>query len=362
MLVEGSRPITFGNHRLAYFHRGGYHVVPFDEATGKVTGAPKAITEGIRPLDPVGSAENYVDAAPGGRMVYVPGSSSRNAPYSRLVWIDRQGRRSPLPFVDYHYTLALAPDQRRAAVTRNASGELQVWIYDLERGTRDQLTRDGMNFDPRWSPDGSRVAYTSLTRSNGSFDLRWSPSDGSAAPTVLLASDQDDFDWTWLPDGRSGVFSTIAAQTGKDVYAMTEGDPSSRHPLIATGVDDEFAEVSPDGRFVLWVSGGTLYAARYPGVSGRVQLAVRASTPHWSADTSEVVFTQDGRLCALPYELRGDAPVLGAMTSLFVMPRGPTDVRYSVSKDGQRFLMLENDPERETAEEIRVIDDGKRWE
>jgi len=50
--------------------------------------------------------------------------------------------------------------------------------------------------------------------------------------------------------------------------------------------------------------------------------------------------------------------VVGTPVSLFAVPRGPTDLRYSESSDGQRFLMLENDPSRETAEEIRVMDDG----
>jgi serine/threonine-protein kinase len=358
VLLSGSRPVYAGHGRLAFYHGGGYHVVPFDESTGTVTGSIQAIEEPVRPLDPVGASESYLDIAANGRTVYVPGGASRNTPYSRIVWIDRGGHKELLPFDDYHQSVALAPDGRRAAVTRSAGGELQVWIYDLERGTRDQLTRDGLNFDPHWSPDGARVAYTSVTKGSGSFDVRASAADGSGPASVLLATDQDEFEWSWLPDGHSAVFTMIAPQTGKDVYVMTDGQPQSRRPVIATSVDEELAEVSPDGRFILWVSAGTLYAARYPSLTNRLQLAVRATTPHWSGETSDVLFAQDGRLVSVPYQVRGDAILAGSPVSLFAVPRGPTDLRYSVSKDGQRFLMLENDPSRETAEEIRVLDGG----
>jgi serine/threonine protein kinase/Tol biopolymer transport system component len=356
-VLAGSAPVYLGNGELAFFHLGGYHVVSFDEATGTATGEPRPLTEQIRPLEPTGSPENYLDAARSGRIVYVPGAS-RTAPYSRLVWIDRQGHVDPLPFLDYHNDPDLSPDQRHAAIVRSAAGELHIWIYDLERGTRDQLTRDGANIEPRWSPDGTRVAYTSLTRSNVGYDLRWSPADGSSASSVLLATDQDELRWTWLPDGRSGLFERIRPQTGTDIEVGTLGSPSTSRPLIATGVEDMGAEVSPDGRFVAWRSDDTLYAARYPELTARVQLAVGAAVPHWSASGGEIFYVQDGRLVAVPYRVSASGLIAGTSVPLFTIPRGPTPLRYSVAKDGQRFLMLQSDPSRESTEEIRVLDDG----
>jgi serine/threonine-protein kinase len=357
IILPGSAPVYLGNGKLAFFHLGGYHVVSIDETTGKVTGEPRPLAEQIRPLDPMGSPENYLDAARSGRLVYVPGAS-RAAPFSRLVWIDRQGHVDPLPFLDYHTALDLSPDQRHAATALSAAGELQIWIYDLERGTREQLTHDGANFEPRWSPDGTRVAYTSLTRNNNSYDVRWSPADGSRQSSVLFATDRDDLKWTWLPDGRSGLFETIRPQTGSDIEVGTPGDPSTSRPLIATGASDTGAEVSPDGRFVAWRSGETLYAARYPELTGRVQLAVGGAIPHWLAGGGEIFYAQDGRLVAVPYQVSASGLITGTPVPLFTIPRGPTSLRYSVSKDGKRFLMLQNDLSRESTEEIRVLDDG----
>ena len=102
----------------------------------------------VRPLDPLGSGESYVDVARDGRLVYVPGHDPRTAPWDSPVWIDRRGQIERLPFADSLQSIALSPDDRRAAVARVASGETQIWIYDLQRGTRDQLTRDGSNFFP----------------------------------------------------------------------------------------------------------------------------------------------------------------------------------------------------------------------
>jgi len=175
---------------------------------------------------------------------------------------------------------------------------------------------------------------------------------------VLFATDLDDLKWTWLPDGHSGLFETIRPQTGSDIELGTLGNPSTSRPLIATGVDDTGAEVSPDGRFVAWRSGETLYAARYPELTGRVQLAVGGAIPHWSAGGGEIFYARDGRLVAVPYQVSASGLITGTPVPLFTIPRGPTSLRYSVSKDGKRFLMLQNDPSRESTEEIRVLDDG----
>jgi hypothetical protein len=61
---------------------------------------------------------------------------------------------------------------------------------------------------------------------------------------------------------------------------------------------------------------------------------------------------------AVPYRVSASGLITGPSVPLFTIPRGPTPLRYSVSKDGQRFLMLQSDPSRESTEEIRVLDDG----
>jgi len=288
--------------------------------------------------------------------VYVPGGAPRSAPYSHLAWIDRHGRVERLPFDDTLGHAELSPDQRHVAVTRFAAGDVQIWIYDLERGTRDQLTRDGSNFDPRWSPAGDKVAFTSLLR--GSFDLRWSPPDGSRPPDNLLATDQDESRWDWLPDGRSGVFEAWEPGGGEDIQTMPVGEPGKRRTLAGTPLDESEPQVSSDGQWLAWSAVGTVYVAHYPDMTHRVQVAVGASTPRWAHRSHELFFEKDGQMHVVPWQAGPAGFMTGAPTVLFAMPRGPSRRKYSISADDTRFLILENDAARESPEEIRVIDDG----
>jgi len=357
VLFPGALATYLSTGHLLYFYLGAYHVVPFDPGLLKVTGAPRDVLKDVRPLDPLGSSESYVDVARDGRLVYVPGHDPRTAPWASPVWIDRRGQIERLPFADSLHSIALSPDDRRAAVARVASGETQIWIYDLQRKTRDQLTRDGSNFFPSWNAAGDRVAFTSVMQ--GSYDVRWAPADGSRSPAVLLNGDVDEQDWTWLPDGRSGVYVENTPRSGRDVLFLGEGKSAGRRTLVETPLDDTSAEVSPDGRWLAWLTAGTLYVARFPSMAERVQIAVGASTPHWSRGTREIFFDRGDYLYAAPYRIdatgRFDA---GMPVPLFALPSGPADLSYGVSRDGSRFLFLQTDPSRESTEEIRVIDDG----
>ena len=60
-----------------------------------------------------------------------------------------------------YQTPRLSPDGRRLAFFDiTSSGEYDVWILDLERGTVERLTTDqGRDSEPIWSPDGTRIAY-----------------------------------------------------------------------------------------------------------------------------------------------------------------------------------------------------------
>ena len=72
---------------------------------------------------------------------------------------------------------SLSRNGQRVAVTRYASGETQIWTYDLARGTQEQVTREGVQENPVWHPDGRHLGYTSMV--DGTYDLWWAAIDGS---------------------------------------------------------------------------------------------------------------------------------------------------------------------------------------
>jgi hypothetical protein len=128
-----------------------------------------------RAANPVPVIEKVLSAprvARDGTLVYIP---TRGESSARLVWVDRDGRPTPVGGERLDYThLDLAPDGRRALL--NLEGG-QIDLIDLQSGTRKLVAKGGF---PIWSANGERVTFT------GGGGIQWAPADGSAAPQMLV--------------------------------------------------------------------------------------------------------------------------------------------------------------------------------
>jgi hypothetical protein len=175
---------------------------------------------------------------------------------------------------------------------------------------------------------------------------------------VLVATDQDELGWEWLPDGRSGVFEVIGPDGGKDLHALQVGDPGSRRVLAATPLDEEDAALSPDGRWLAWTAAGAVYVARYPEMTDRVQVAVDAAAARWAHRSHELFFAKNRQVHVVTWQAGPGGFTTGKATALFPIPPGPSDLTYSISADDSRFLFLERDAAKASPEEIRIVEDG----
>src|SRR6188508_972961 len=83
---------------------------------------------------------------------------------------------------------ALAPDGTRLAVSKRneATGETDIWIFDVATGASRPLTSDRpTDISPVWSPDGTETAYASDL--GGSPGLYRRAADGTGNPGLLFA-------------------------------------------------------------------------------------------------------------------------------------------------------------------------------
>lgn len=103
---------------------------------------------------------------------------------------------------------SLSPDGQRLAYVSDLTGSREVWILDVNSGSRRQLTFDGGWADaPAWSPDGSQLVYS---RTIDGYHALWvhSLDDDSSRP--LSEGPADTILPTWKPDG-SGVLAASNA-------------------------------------------------------------------------------------------------------------------------------------------------------
>ncbi len=209
--------------------------------------------------------------------------------------------------------IAFAPDGRRAAIVRFAfQNESDIWIANAERGGANRFTSEpGINFDPVWSPSGDRILFASDRTGPRNFFVK--PASGATPEEPFYASNALFKDSrSWSPDGKSMVFEELDLQTKRDLWILPMDDAPSAagvatgagrvpKPYLRTSFDEQGAAISPDGKWIAYVSNESgrfeVYVDAFPVARNKFKVtdrgAVRAA---WRKDGRELaIISADGR-------------------------------------------------------------------
>ena len=346
---------------------GSLVAVPFDPSRGELTGSAVPLSERID-LVRGGSAFAISET---GTLVYMPART--DLPRRTLVLVDREGRSTPLPGDRGPFAHPrLSRDGARLAVAQESETGVDIWIHDVQRGTRTRLTSGGFNGFPLWTPDGREITFQAAA-SPGRFSLfahnvvggerqpllgeqpmgtsgalaggmasllpGTMPRPGSANPHVPMS---------WSVDGQFLAFDERKPGAQRDVWVLTRGaDPS---PFVLTAFDEWAPAFSPDGKWLAYVSNESgrneVYVQPYPGPGDKWAISSDGGTePAWSPDGTELFFRRGDQLLAVPVRTVPSFSA-GAPKVLF---DGAYEVvegarNYDVAPDGKRFIMIRRDP------------------
>jgi Tol biopolymer transport system component len=227
-----------------------------------------------------------------------------------------------------------------------------VWIYDVRSQTFSQLTTEGRNARPSWSPDGSRVAFYS--NRGDSTHLYWMPSDRSApAERIVDGEDTGELSATfWTRDGAWIVVDGGNAQ--EDIYAIGTGTDRKRKPAVATAEHEEAGVVSPDGKWIAYVSdegGGVnqIYVRPFMREGGRWLVSTSAADNALWASNTELIYRDTERRMVTSAKLELGPTVrvverIALFSDVSYFRTGASVADHDISWDGQRFLMLRRAP------------------
>lgn len=221
---------------------------------------------------------------------------SRPAAGQRLLFPEPAAR---VGLVDYEPSWS--PDGSRLAFISNRTGAFKVYIGWIDSVGMTRLTEGTAEDDsPAWSPDGSQIAFVS-TR-DGNPEIYRMNADGSAQ--VRLTNDPGvDIHPIWSGDGRSILWnSSRSSRNAEDpetfeVFAMDADGGGVRR--LTTGGVATYASWSPDGTRLLYrrqVADGNsvIVIADRDGVETRLtQDPSRDGWPAWSPDGRRVVFARE---------------------------------------------------------------------
>ncbi len=364
LIPGGSDGAYVASGHLVYAAGGKLHAARFDLAKLEVMGDAVPIVDHVMiATGGAGGAINYTVSRTG-TLVYVPGDAGLRAVRS-LVWVDRQGRETPINAPLRNYASArLSPDGTRVALdVRDQENDL--WIWDIARTTLTRLTfGPATDQAPVWTPDGRWLVFAS-TRT-GAQNLFSQAVDGTGTAERLTTSAGAQYPTSITPDGTRVVGFETGLKSGNGVFLLPLAHPTSQRdtgpasgagpssPLIQTGLNGTNPEVSPDGRFLAYQSNESgrpeIYVRPFPDVNaGRWLISTGGGLfPRWRADGRELFYMDEaGTLMSVPIQSSETTLRAGAAGKVFDMLYGNPAITtaYDVSADGQRFLMIK-DPVR----------------
>jgi len=337
--VSGIAPVGVFNGRLLYMQADGTMLaVPIDVAGRKITGNPVPVLDSITVCGQC-NGDAAVHASRAGALAYMRGST-----LSRLVWVEKGGAvRNIRPELASYSMPRLSPDGSRVAVEINR-GDSDIWILTLANGTLSRLTTGGKNSFPEWSPNGKFVLFNFIKEGTGGGSVWWQSADGGSKPAQLTGYAVSG--GVLNPDATALMYSRFGSSV--DLYVKAMGDTSAATSYLETPNFEAMPNFSADGKWVAYTSDVTgsdeVYVRLFKGDGGRVQISAGGGTePRWSRDGRRIFYRWGRRMMAANVSVTSGVAVVSRDT-LFEgsFERGSNGAGYDVSRDGQRFLMLQS--------------------
>jgi len=329
----------------SYVLGGGIWAIPFDLDALESTGDPFLVEqsgEGPR-------------VSRDGTLTYLTSSSQTGL--RQLVWVDRTGQvLGPIGQPQHGMEdIALSLDGTRVAISAFEDGNADIWIHDVERGTKTRLTNHpAFDFEPAFSPTGEEVAFVSPR--NGNTDLFIKAADGSGQIRSLATGDESGKGVPhWSPDGKYIAYFVNGSGRNFDIGYVSLADNATPLFLFETPFHENEPAISPDGRHIAYTSDESgryeVYVNPFPEGDGRLVVSVNGGMhPRWNGRGDELFYKEGDALMVVTVDTRSvfkagvpqklfDGTEVGIRLFDSYSPLGSV---YDVTADGQKFVMIES--------------------
>jgi Tol biopolymer transport system component len=363
-LIASDSGAAYASGHLLYFYRQSLMARPFDPSRLQLSGTPTGLAQ-----EQVGYDTDRWSAAfavaPNGLLAFVSG----NAGAAQLEWLDRSGKllsTIATPDLIPLYP-ALSPDGKRVAVTNPTGQQNDIWIVDLERGTKSRLTFDGNSSGPVWSPDGKRVAYTSQRAGTSGAFVKDANGLGVEQAVAMPGADTYTILTDWSRDGSAMIAASSGALRRNRLYVhwMAAGHKDGwLQPDGLRSIGWREATFSPDGKWLAYSANESgqweIYVVPFPQVNGKFQISINGGMqPRWRHDGKEMFFVGiDRKMYAVSISTQpafhsGNPTPLFTEQQPFTLPAATP--QYEVAADGKRFLMTRRSAQETGANPITLV-------
>ena len=334
--LRGGRALGLYDGYLVYVSgEGALMAVPFDRRTLTV-GMPMQLGDSIA----VSSADAAAALSANGSLVYVQGGRA-----SQLVNVDDHGQ--PRPLVDSVRAYAhprYSPSGTRLAFDVSRDGGTDIWTYDLVAHTTERVTHEGFNDRPEWTPDGKRLLFASNRVQPYSL---WSmAADGSGKAELFFQAKDAIREGMIAPDGRTLVYRVDTERDNRDIFALPLTGERKAVPILTGPADDKMPRVSPDSKWLAYVSDESgaeeVYVRLLSGAGGRVAVSTGGGRePVWSRDGKRLLYRSGSRMMSADVTATPELRITTRQI-LFDAPftSDPYHPNFDIAPDGKSFVMI----------------------
>ena len=259
LIPEGVDATYVDTGHIVYAHpNGGLFAAPFDLNGLDVTGPPVPVLDDVSMV--VIGANNIIRAkysiSRNGTLVYGTGGfvAGQAGGAQQLVVVDLEGNEEALVLAPRDLdAVAWSPDGGSVVFESSTN----IYTYNVELGTTPrQLTFEGNNLRPVFSPDGNRVVFSSARAGTDGIDLFVKTLDDDAPPRSIVSLPGNEYATHW-PSATLIVFES--ATGGADLWMFDPTDPDSARAEVYLPLEANLRNivVSPDGTLAAYWSNET---------------------------------------------------------------------------------------------------------
>jgi Tol biopolymer transport system component len=318
-----------------------------DPVSGELSGDAVQIADQLQVDD--NTASSVFSVSHNGVLVYLQGAGTGGGHH---VWVDTTGKQlAKVSEFGLYGATRLSPDGTKFATqVFERAGEVGIWMWDFAHGTRARVSSGGRLADaPVWSPDG-RTIYYAYTPNQGHLQVYQRPVDGSRAQQLLFATPSDSLAADVSSDGRwllyqedlrdTPQYSALKAfpLTGeaKPLVLLERIDYSSNATLMPVSNEWLAYQSSESGR-------PEIYLTRFPNAGAKYQVSLAGGVqPVWGKDGKRLYYLDPGlKLTVVDIRTDAESVQIGTPRTLFQtsVTISTAGAGYDVTRDG-RFLLL----------------------
>ena len=342
--------------KLLYFWNGEILEAPFDQANLTLSAPGVPVLSGVAFAGWTGP---NADLSPNGTLAY---ATAPPRPDTRLVWVDLEGRQSPVPVPAGPLRIAdLSAHGRHLLLFRDTGPETgRLLDYDLKTGSTRDLVSDA---DPRacWSPDAQTVVYSRTEPGEPLPTLHLFHVDSNQTERKPPFSGVGQFGMQWIEATGQIIFSAgYHPKTQIDIWSVAIRQGASPASVVVAPGSQIHPRVSPDGKWLAYVNGGppgTVWIRSFDSAAAPVSIPGLGTAPLWSGDGRWLYYRSGKRFMAAPFMVSA-TPRIGTPHVLFegdyVQPTLWTANTF-FDTGSKRFLLSIREHDDEAPSHVEVI-------